>query len=206
MSQLCKEIFIPIFSCSPLTGNALCINIVSPFNTLSTNKDIRIWNAMMKAHGRNGDAIKAKQILNQMMRYTELRPDNQMFKTLINAYSHCGDIEQSEAKLLWQTQIRDNEVKYDDAVCTALVDCYARKGYIEDAHALIVDEYCKYHNYGTDSIHTKAMWFALLSACKQDIEANKDIAQIAYAQINQMEQLTGTKHLMVKHEGKRRGT
>eukprot|EP01083_Nonionella_stella_P155451 502167_1 len=150
-------------------------------------KDIRIWNAIMKAYGRNGDAIKAKQILNEMMCCGELKPDSQMFKTLINAYSHCGD--ENEAKMLWQTGISDEEVKYDDAVCAALVDCYARKGYIEEAHALIV-EYCQYHKYETNNIHTKAMWFALLSGCKQDIAANKEIAQIAYTQINQMEQVT----------------
>ena len=66
---------------------------------------IRIWNAWMKAHGRNGDTEKCKQILTKMQNETDLKADNQIFKTLINAHSHSGN--QLGAKLMWQHEIGD---------------------------------------------------------------------------------------------------
>eukprot|EP01084_Bolivina_argentea_P279597 478012_1 len=141
---------------------------------------IKIWNAMIKAYGRNGNHIKATEILNEMKIKTILSPDNQMLKTLINAYSHSG--QEIKAKELWENEILFDELKYDQFVITALVDCYSRKGYIKDAYKRIV-EYYKYHGEYIDDKNTqnKAMWISLLSGCKTF--DNKKIAQIAFDEI-----------------------
>merc|ERR1711971_804101 len=98
--------------------------------------ELRIWNAMLKAFGRNGDPKMAMDLLQRMRRETNLKADIEMWKTLIAAFAHCG--EHSEAKRLWTHEI-DEELKYEKRIVTAMTDCYARNGAIDDALQIIVE-------------------------------------------------------------------
>ena len=138
-------------------------------------KEIRIWNAMIKAYGRNGDPQRGKALLDEMRRETELVPDNQIWKTLIIAYGHSGDAV--GAKEMWSNEI-PQDLKYDNAVITALVDCFARKGLVEDAYRFVV-EYSEYDE--SNRSEDKAMWISLLSGCKSF--GFEDIAKIAFSEI-----------------------
>ena len=92
---------------------------------------IAIWNALLKAFGRNGELHRMKQTLCAMQNQTQLTPDRKTFVLLLSAFDHCGALD--EAETVWQCDILDPEIKFDRFVVTALVDGLARSGRIREA-------------------------------------------------------------------------
>eukprot|EP01083_Nonionella_stella_P057480 150862_1 len=121
--------------------------------------EIGIWNAALKAFGRNGDFKKVKQTIRIMQKETFVRADRKTYLIWMNACNHCGDLD--EAYNLWQYEICDMDIKYDCFIVTALVDCFVRNGKLNEAKQFIVE----YENY-TNSPY-EAMWTSLLNGCKQ---------------------------------------
>ena len=120
--------------------------------------EIGIWNAMIKAHGRNGQMDAAKRILDAMRRDSELSPDRKTYLILLNGYNHNGMV--AEAEYLWSHGIVDMELKYDCFIVTTLVDCFVRRGMLNEARQLIMDYECHQDPY-------EAMWTSLLNGAKQ---------------------------------------
>eukprot|EP01083_Nonionella_stella_P221530 791376_1 len=154
-----------------------CECILNEIRTLQYEKythEIRIWNAMIHAYGRNGDIDNVRKYLHAVQRIDTLSVDRNTFIAVINACSHSGNVE--EAHRIW-CEIHENEIKYDSFVITTLVDCFARKGYGERAYEIIVKyETCKV----SDEYHPndENMWISLLSGAR-----NQEIIRKLYKEI-----------------------
>ena len=131
--------------------------------------EISIWNAMIKAYGINGDIKNAKNLLNKMKK-NNINKDRKTYIILLNACSHCGDLNQ--ALNIWKNQIKDKNIKYDKFIITSLVDCYSRKGLIWNHAIKFIKKYEKYH----DNCYHFPMWMSLLSGSINNI--NNDINKI----------------------------
>lgn len=126
-------------------------------------RDIRVWNAMITAYGRNGDLEKAMECFESVTKVdSEMKSDRNTFIAIVNACSHCGDVE--EGYRIWKQEIEDDAIKYDSYLVTAVVDCLARRGMVEMAYRVVMEyEKCRKEKSANDD----NMWIALLSGAKQ---------------------------------------
>ena len=88
------------------------------------NKELAVWNAMMNAYGRNGEADGALEIFERMKKIGVI-PDKTSFVLLMNVLGHCGKVD--VAMDVWE-RIKDENVKFDHVLITTLVDSLARAG------------------------------------------------------------------------------
>lgn len=138
------------------------------FKESKNKKDISLWNAMINAFGRNGNVVKAKELLFNCFR-SGMIADVHTFVFLINACAHSGDTE--DAKAIWNI-ISDENIKYNQYVVTSLVDCLSRNGRFEEGKQLIF-EYER-----INEIKHYPMWLALLSAlCRNRKQCNMTMAE-----------------------------
>ncbi len=144
------------------------INMFSEFGMLSICKEIfdgalrrelEVWNVTIHAFGKSGDLETVQALYRRMKEEGDVAADSTTFAILINAHSHCGDVE--TAQDIWSGDIGDERVKYDCFVVTAMVDCLSRSGWLQRARA-VIGEYEEMKGMEAES---KAMWMSLLSAC-----------------------------------------
>eukprot|EP01083_Nonionella_stella_P304786 1060666_1 len=157
-----------------------CEEILQGIEKNEPNKyktEISIWNAMMHAYGRNGNMNKTKEIYHAIKLNDALNPNEKTYAILINACSHCGDVE--EALKIWNGEIIDDHLQYNSFVVTALVDCLSRNGRLKEARALMTD-YNRYNNrLGNDEgSNDVAMALSLLAGCRR--HRNAQFAQEIY--------------------------
>eukprot|EP01083_Nonionella_stella_P059785 156492_1 len=119
--------------------------------------EITVWNAMIQAHGTHGNISEVRRLFEEMT----IEADNKTFVHLINAYSHCGDVD--EAIRIWE--IHSLDIKHDEFVMSALIDGMARGGYVDKAF-----KYLMQYN-----VTNQVAWIALISGCKTHNEM--DVAQ-----------------------------
>lgn len=119
-------------------------------------KEIKIWNAMIKAYVKNNKMKKAEKLYQQMKEETELIGDIYTFSSLLSGYSHSGQVE--EAFDLWQNEISDEDVRHDKIVMSSLIDSVCRKGDIAKGFGLIE----QYEQYGNNKPYY-VMWISLLN-------------------------------------------
>ena len=134
---------------------------------------IVVWNALLKAFGRNGDLNKVMDIFNMMKRDTLLTPDRKTWIILLNACNHCHDL--NEAENIWQYEIYDLSMKFDCHIITTLVDCFVKYGKLYEAQDLIL----QYEDYSNSPY--EAMWTSLMNGCKQ--HNDKYLAQQIYLEM-----------------------
>ena len=120
-------------------------------------KDISVWNAMIKAYGRNGDIESALRIYERM----DVEANCKTFTILLNACNHSGNVE--EALRIWKEEMVDEDMKYDSFVVATLVDCFGRRGLLDEAQTMVIDyEERKSKEHPNDV----TMWKSLLNGCK----------------------------------------
>ena len=129
-------------------------------------KEIRIWNSMNNAYGKNGQMNKVKDVFVRM-KAEGLVPNNWTYTIMISNYGHFGMIE--DAKDIWNNLSKNEELKNDKLIVAASIDCLSRNGHLDDAYDLIV-EY--------EDICDEAMWISLLGGCRKF--DNKQMAQIVF--------------------------
>ena len=123
-------------------------------------KSVSVWNAMLHSYGMNGDIERAKSLFDGMVhdgdqRLRAPRANRKTFIHMINALSHCGDID--GAVKVWEEKIESEKIKYDDFVMSALIDCMARNGEVRKGFEYITR--CNVQN--------EVAWIALMSGCKR---------------------------------------
>ena len=134
--------------------------------------EIMLWNAMMNAFGRNGELHDTLGVLQEMGRETVLSPNDRTLCILLNACSHCGDID--TARSLWNEHVAGDVVmKRDISVNTAFVDCLSRKGLVRDAHCHLLE----YEEFVGGEEDTYFAWMSVLNGCKinNEVEFGKEI-------------------------------
>eukprot|EP01083_Nonionella_stella_P028521 78535_1 len=137
--------------------------------------EIGIWNAMIDVFGRNGDALKAKQLFEQVM-CDGLSPDRDTFLFVLNALGHAGHAH--EALCVWNEQMDDEEMKYNMYIVTALVDGLSRSNLLDDAYRIMMQYQKKMKGEEREDI---TMQIALLNGCVKHL--NTTIAAEVYNQI-----------------------
>ena len=144
------------------------------------------WTAMIAAYGRNGEMCKVRALYKRVLGSAISQcVDRKFFILVLNACSHCDDIEL--AQKVWTTDLRtDDRMRFDSFVVTAAVDCFSRKGRVQEARA-IIDEFEYHQNHvgrqrddvrsGADAENERAMWMALLAGTKThcDLKMTRDI-------------------------------
>lgn len=141
-----------------LYGKCGMINEVENIFYVNDNnkENIDICHACIKAYGRNGNFSKTQMIYNKYLRN---RANRKTYILLMNAYTHCGYINETEN--IWLKDIMDEDIKYDCYVITCLVDCFSKNGYLNKAMKLIED----YEFRKNNNVHSP-MWISLINGCK----------------------------------------
>eukprot|EP01083_Nonionella_stella_P236131 829607_1 len=150
----------------------LCFDLFDEIKANESHKyctQIGIWNAMIAASGRNGQMQNVNHIYETLRTETAMKPDKKTFIALLNACSHCGDVD--KAHYLWNNHI-DGEMRLNSHVMNAFIDCCSRNGYLNQMLEFAV----KYKNH-MDQIG----WISLLSAAKT--HNRTDIANKVYHQM-----------------------
>eukprot|EP01018_Ginkgo_biloba_P008991 Gb_03997 [translate_table: standard] len=95
----------------------------------TSNRDVFLWNTMIRVYARNGLCGKALTLYYQMLQ-TSIQPNNFTFPIVLNACAGLSALKEGKA-------IYDDIVKYgfesDIYVRAALVDMYAKCGSLENA-------------------------------------------------------------------------
>eukprot|EP01083_Nonionella_stella_P004631 13445_1 len=156
-----------------------CKAIVNEFKRADFKQyrsEIRVWNAMIHAFGRNGDIKDAMKTYYIMTDGIGLIADYKTFIVLLNSCSHSGEV--ALAQNVWQNEINE-EMKTQ--VVAAYIDCISRKEYLQEAYALALEyDECTRQNKENDN---KMMWMSLLSGCTKC--KNIGLAQSVYNEIEQ---------------------
>ena len=144
------------------------INMFSEFGMLAiceeifdgaSRRELEVWNVTIHSFGKSGDLDRVQRLYRRMKEEDVVIADSTTFAILINAHSHCGDVESAEN--IWTRGIGDDRIKYDCFVVTAMVDCLSRSGWLQKAR-MVIGEYEEMRGMKAES---KAMWMSLLSAC-----------------------------------------
>eukprot|EP01083_Nonionella_stella_P122369 368145_1 len=116
---------------------------------------VGIWNAMLRAYGRNGDIQNTKTLFDAMKKeQIDIDPDVKTYAIVMNACNHCGNVE--EARNIWNHELND-EIKSDKFVRCAFVDCMARSGALTETYSFLQEH----------SIGDAEAWSSLLSGCRK---------------------------------------
>ena len=85
---------------------------------------------MIHVYGKNGNMSKVKQLYQQLKNDLFLQKGScTTYTVLINACSHCGDINQAD--LIWRDEIIADDIKFNEYIITSLVDCFAKHGKVK---------------------------------------------------------------------------
>ena len=134
--------------------------------------EIMLWNSMMNAFGRNGELEDALNLVQRMTQETALNPNDRTLCILLNACSHCGDVD--TARSLWNEYVVDNHVMtMDISVNTAFIDCLSRKGLVRNAHNHLME----YETVTKGEADTYFAWMSVLNGCKihSDVEFGESL-------------------------------
>ncbi|XP_021747703.1 pentatricopeptide repeat-containing protein At3g26782, mitochondrial-like [Chenopodium quinoa] len=131
-----------------------------------SDKNIVVWNAMIRAYGTHGHAEEALKLFSQLVD-TGLWPDGLVFLCLLSACSHAGMI--SEGLELFN-KMEHYEVEKIPEHYACIIDLYSRAGLLDEAMKFIK----------TMPIEAgKDVYGALLGACRihNNIELAEEVAE-----------------------------
>ncbi|XP_073525554.1 uncharacterized protein [Phyllobates terribilis] len=100
---------------------------------LTSFRDVISWNTLITGYSQNGFATEAIEIYSEMELYTDIKPGQGTFVSVLPAYTHLGALKQG-------TKIHGRAIKtplqYDIYVATCLIDMYGKCGRLDDALSL----------------------------------------------------------------------
>jgi len=129
-----------------------------------SDKNIVVWNTMIRAFGTHGRANEALKMFSQLLG-TGLHPDGLIFLCLLSACSHAGMV--SEGSDLFN-KMEEHGVERTHEHYACMIDLYSRAGLIDKAIGFIKTMPV---NAGKDA------YGALLGACR--IHGNIEVAEAA---------------------------
>ncbi|XP_027351757.1 putative pentatricopeptide repeat-containing protein At2g01510 [Abrus precatorius] len=133
------------------------------------------WNALISAHGQNGDGDLTLRSFEQMV-HSGLQPDSVSFLSVLCACSHCGLIEEGLQYFNSMTQMYKLVPKREHYV--SIVDMLCRSERFDEAENLMA---CM--PFEPDEI----MWTSILNSCR--IHKNQELAKKAADQLFNMKAL-----------------
>ena len=149
--------FITLFGKSGVIEECQMIfDQIRKYQPYEYQKEIKIWNAMIKAYVKNGKLQKAKELYETMKRETELIGDVYTFSALLSGYSHAAKVD--DAFDLWKNEMKDEGMRYDKIIMSSLIDSVCRKGDIAKGYELIEE----FEEYGNNKPY-HVMWMSLLN-------------------------------------------
>ena len=146
------------------------------------DKNIVIWNTMIKAYGTHGHADEALKLFYQLVD-AGLSPDDMIFLCLLSACSHAGMISEglSLFKKMEKYGVKRNHLHY-----ACVVDLYSRAGLIDKALEIV----------RTMPVQAeKDAYGALLGACR--IHNNIEIAEIAVKKLFELDPENAGRYLIL---------
>lgn len=129
-----------------------------------SNKNIVVWNTMIRAYGTHGHADEALKLFAQLLG-TGLHPDGLIFLCLLSACSHAGMVS-AGSEIFKKMEEYGVERTHEHYAC--MIDLYSRAGLIDKAIGFINTMPV---NAGKDA------YGALLGACR--IHGNIEVAEAA---------------------------
>ena len=102
------------------------------------------FNAIIDAHGANGDLERALALFGEMKNRERCAPNIATFIILLKSCARCGDVERAEAIWSGAEFIGDDAVRFNAHIVNTLVDCLARRGLLHRAFERIA-EFEKFH-------------------------------------------------------------
>lgn len=119
----------------------------------ATTKNLITWNAMICGFAQNGQAGKAIEMFEEMIK-GGTKPDYVTFVAVLFACSHTGMVD--EGKKHFRSMSEEYGIRAGIEHYNCMVDLLSRAGRLEEAETLVLDS-----AYGDDS----SLWAALLGAC-----------------------------------------
>ncbi|GAB2282889.1 hypothetical protein Dimus_017423 [Dionaea muscipula] len=126
------------------------------------NKNIVVWNAIVRCYGTHGHADEALRMFSELVQ-TGTRPDGLIFLTLLSACSHAGKLTQGREVF---EQMEKYQVAKGEEHFACMVDLLSRAGLIDEAVEFVKNMPLQ---AGKDT------YGALLGACR--IHGNVEIAE-----------------------------
>lgn len=131
-----------------------------------TDKNIVVWNTIIRAYGTHGHADEALRLFSQLVE-TGLRPDGIIFLCLLSACSHAGMVSEG-SELFEKMEEYGLEKNHEHYAC--MIDLYSRAGFLNKAIKVIK----------TMPVEPgKDAYGALLGACRihNNIELAEEVAK-----------------------------
>lgn len=139
----------------------------------ATNRDSRMWNAMITGLAMHGCGKEALELFEEMKRQG-VKPNDVTFIGLLHACSHAGLV--AEGKRVFKKILHDSGLAPKVEHYGCMVDLLGRAGKLDEAHELI-----KSMPLQPNTI----VWGSLLAACK--IHRSPDLAEVAARQLLELE-------------------
>lgn len=98
-----------------------------------SDKNIVVWNAMIRCYGMHGYADESLKMFSQLVE-VGLQPDGVMFLCLMSTCSHAGMVAKGRELF---ARMEDYAVKKTEEHYACMVDILGRAGYLDEAVALI---------------------------------------------------------------------
>ncbi|OAY57615.1 pentatricopeptide repeat-containing protein At3g46790, chloroplastic [Manihot esculenta] len=140
------------------------VNIARDVFDRVSDKNIVVWNAIIRCYGMHGYADEAIQMFSRLTE-SGLQPDGLIFLCLLSACSHAGMVEKGRELF---ARMEDYAVEKNEEHYACMVDIIGRAGYLEEAVAIIETMPVK---------PRKNVYGALLGACR--IHNNIELAEEA---------------------------
>lgn len=105
-------------------------------------KALSSWNAIIDAHGMNGQCLVALDLFYQMLN-AHVEPDGITFTSILSACSHAGLIKQGQHIFEFMKHSHANLMREEHYSC--MVDMLGRAGFLEEAYKVAMclpDEQC----------------------------------------------------------------
>ncbi|KAG9451426.1 hypothetical protein H6P81_011391 [Aristolochia fimbriata] len=149
------------------------------------NPDVVSWNSIIAGLGQHGHYVRALEFF-EVMKTSELQPDEITFLNVFSACGHVGRVEQSLDLLESMVRIYGVEPKAEHYSC--LVDILSRAGRLDDAYKLITKM-----PFAPDG----AVWGALLGACR--VHLNLELGELAATKIFELEPQNSAAYVMLSN-------
>ncbi|XP_043708432.1 pentatricopeptide repeat-containing protein At3g12770-like [Telopea speciosissima] len=147
-------------------ANCGCLDTARKLFDKLSERNIVVWNAMIRCYGMHGHAHEAIDLFSRMVE-TGVKPDGISFVSVLSACCHVGLVDEAW-KLFYKME--DYTVEKNDEHYACMVDLLGRAGYLDEAVKFI-------ENMPVEA--GKNAYGALLGACRihNNIELGEEVAE-----------------------------
>lgn len=133
---------------------------------VTANKDVVIWSSMIAGYGIHGQGNESLELFNDMVKISNIKPNNVTFLSILSACSHAGLIK--EGIEIFNIMLNEYQLTPESHHYAIMVDLFGRIGDLDNAIGVINDMGIQVGPH---------VWGALLGACR--IHHNTKLGEIA---------------------------